>query len=40
LSRTAEVATCSERKTKQVQCGQNVQFLNVKHVRASRTSRL
>ena len=32
----AEVRVCSEINTKQIQCGQKVQFLNVKPVGASR----
>jgi hypothetical protein len=32
----AEVAVCSEINTKQAKCGQNVQFLDVKDVGASR----
>jgi hypothetical protein len=40
MLRRAEVAASTERKTKQTQCGQNVQILNIKPVGASRTSRL
>jgi hypothetical protein len=32
----AEVAVCSETNTKHVKCGQNVKFLNIKPVGASR----
>jgi len=32
----AQVAVCSEINTKQIQCGQKVQFLNVKPVGVSR----
>ena len=36
----AEVACCSEINTKQIQCGQSVQLLNVKPVGASRKQNL